>query len=190
MSRELVSTSKFLSLVLRHKPETIGLKLDSEGWLEIDQLIRAANEQGNSITLELLHEVVATSDKQRFGLSDDGLQIRANQGHSIRNVELNLQPVEPPGILYHGTVQPFLDSIRQNGLQKRSRNHVHLSADQSTATKVGQRRGNPIILTVDSQVMFREEHLFYQSANGVWLTDHVPPNYLSFPDVPCQGRLS
>lgn len=181
MPRDLVSTSKFLSLVLRHRPEAIGLQLDPEGWLEIDQLIRAANERGNSITLEQLHEVVATSDKQRFGLSDDGLRIRANQGHSIRDVDLDLQPREPLDVLYHGTVQPFLESIRQHGLQKRSRNHVHLSADEATATKVGRRRGKPIILTVDANAMHQDGHTFYLSTNGVWLTENVPPAYLRFP---------
>ncbi|WP_436717367.1 RNA 2'-phosphotransferase [Roseiconus lacunae] len=177
-----VSTSKFLSLVLRHRPEVIGVKLDPEGWICIDELISQANAHGKAITLELLHEVVATNDKKRFALSDDGLRIRASQGHSVSGVELNLEQKTPPKSLYHGTVAAFLDSIRATGLQKRSRHHVHLSPDEETATKVGSRRGKPIILRVAAENMHRDGHQFYLSANGVWLVDAVPPNYLTFPE--------
>ncbi|QEG02374.1 RNA 2'-phosphotransferase [Stieleria maiorica] len=177
---KLVSTSKFLSLVLRHRPEVIGAKLDPEGWLAIDELIAQANSHGKALTLELLHEVVATNDKKRFALSDDGLRIRASQGHSVSGVELNLEQQTPPEVLYHGTVAAFLDSIRATGLQKRSRHHVHLSPDEETATKVGSRRGKPIILRVAAETMHRDGHQFYLSANGVWLVDAVPPIYLTF----------
>ncbi len=180
--KKIVSTSKFLSLVLRHQPEAVGMSLDAEGWLEISELIANANKRGKKLSLELLHEVVATNDKKRFSLSDDGLRIRANQGHSVANVDLQLPAKVPPETLYHGTVAAFIDRIRQDGLLKRSRNHVHLSADVETATKVGQRRGSPIILLVAASRMHQDGHKFYLSANGVWLADSVPPEYLSFPE--------
>ncbi|MCA9125870.1 MAG: RNA 2'-phosphotransferase [Planctomycetales bacterium] len=178
---KLVSTSKFLSLVLRHRPEVIGAKLDPEGWLCIDELISQANAHGKAIRMEVIHEVVATNDKNRFALSEDGLRIRASQGHSVRGVELVFEQKTPPGILYHGTVAAFLESIRASGLQKRSRHHVHLSPDEETATKVGSRRGKPIILQVAAETMHRDGHQFYLSANGVWLVDAVPATYLTFP---------
>ncbi len=181
MNKKLVRTSKFLSLVLRHQPEVIGMKLDREGWLDIGRLIENANQRGNAITLEMLHEVVATNEKKRFALSVDGLRIRASQGHSVSTVNLNLPPSEPPKLLYHGTVAVFLDSIRQQGLQRRSRNHVHLSADREVAKIVGQRRGKPVILTVAAEDMNADGHAFYLSANGVWLTEEVPACYLTFP---------
>ena len=134
------------------------------------------------MTLELLHEVVATNDKQRFALSDDGLRIRASQGHSVSGVELNLIPVVPPSILFHGTVVDFIDSIRMLGLDKRSRNHVHLSAEMETATKVGSRRGKPVILKIDAEAMRAAGHEFYLSANQVWLTRCVPTEFIEFPD--------
>lgn len=177
----LTSTSKFLSLVLRHQPEVVGMQLDPEGWLPIDELIENANRRGKQLTLELLHEVVATCEKKRFSLSEDGLMIRANQGHSVRDVELNLEAVIPPSVLYHGTVAAFLDSIREQGLLKRSRNHVHLSADIETANKVGARRGKPVILTIHSNAMHQSDLSFYLSANGVWLTDAVPVSFIQFP---------
>lgn len=178
----ITKTSKFLSLVLRHRPEVIGMELDSDGWLEIEALIENANNHGNSITLELLHDVVAASDKQRFSLSDDGLRIRANQGHSIRDVNLDLSPTPPPDLLFHGTVDRFLASIRNNGLSKRSRNHVHLSSDIETARQVGARRGTAVILTIDAKAMHQADHRFFLSANHVWLTDAVPLAFIRFPD--------
>lgn len=173
--------SKFLSLVLRHQPEVVGMKLDQEGWLDIDQLVINANARGKKMTLDLIHEVVATNDKKRFALSDDGLRIRASQGHSVSNVDLNLQETEPPTLLYHGTVEAFIERIRATGLQKRSRNHVHLTADEATAAKVGARRGKPTILRVAASEMHNDGHRFFLSANGVWLVDAVPISYLSFP---------
>jgi len=180
--KTLVTTSKFLSLVLRHQPDVVGMKLDDEGWLAIDDLIVNATQRGHALTLELLHEVVANNDKQRFALSDDGLRIRANQGHSVTGVDLKLEKQTPPDTLYHGTVAAFVDGIRAHGLQKRSRNHVHLSADEATANKVGSRRGKPIILRVNAAAMHQDGHHFYLSANGVWLVDSVPVKYLTIPE--------
>ncbi|PHQ34951.1 RNA 2'-phosphotransferase [Rhodopirellula bahusiensis] len=180
-SQTLISTSKFLSLVLRHQPDVIGMKLDEEGWLEIDDLIASANARGKKLTLELVHEVIATNDKRRFALSEDGLRIRASQGHSVSGVDLKLEKQTPPATLYHGTVAAFLDSIREGGLQKRARNHVHLSGDETTATKVGSRRGKPIILRVAAGMMHEDGQEFFLSANGVWLVDSVPTKYLAFP---------
>jgi putative RNA 2'-phosphotransferase len=181
-TKSLVSKSKFLSLVLRHQPEVVGMSLSEEGWLEISELIANANERGNKLSLELLHEVVAVNDKKRFALSDDGLRVRASQGHSVSGVDLQLDEQTPPDTLYHGTVAAFLDNIRAGGLQKRSRNHVHLSADEATATKVGSRRGKPVILQVAAATMHQQGHRFYLSANGVWLVDAVPTQYLTFPE--------
>ena len=157
------------------------MQLDAEGWLEINALIENANQRGNSMTLELLHEVVATSDKQRFSLSEDGLRIRANQGHSIPDVNLELSPSTPPDQLFHGTVDRFIPSIRKTGLAKRSRNHVHLSSDIETALNVGSRRGTPILLKVDAKKMHEAGFQFFLSANGVWLTDSVPIEFITFP---------
>ena len=177
----LTKTSKFLSLILRHQPDVIGVELDPEGWISIDELIAKANDHGKRWSPELLREVVAKSDKKRFALSDDGLRIRANQGHSVSGVDLNFEQKIPPAMLYHGTVEAFLESIRATGLDKRARHHVHLSADEMTATKVGSRRGRPVILKVAAGEMHQSGHKFYHSANGVWLVDSVPANFLTFP---------
>lgn len=177
MDRKLITTSKFLSLVLRHHPETIGISLDEQGWVEIDDLLTAANRSGRKLTRSLLEHVVRANDKQRFAISSDGSRIRANQGHSIE-VDLGLQPTQPPELLYHGTVARFLDSIRASGLDRGSRQYVHLSPDVETARRVGQRRGRPVILVVKSGRMWQDGHAFYLAENGVWLTDAVPPVYL------------
>ena len=181
LTRSIVQVSKFLSLILRHRPETIGVTLDGEGWLDIDTLIVNAGHHGRVLTRELIEEVVTTNDKQRFAISEDGQRIRANQGHSLRTVELDLTPIEPPETLFHGTVRKFLAPIRSGGLLKMSRNHVHLSADRETASQVGSRRGEPVILLIDSARMHADGHEFFLSENGVWLTEHVPPEYLRFP---------
>jgi putative RNA 2'-phosphotransferase len=182
MSQEQVRTSKFLSLILRHHPAKIGIVLDENGWADIDELIEAANRRGKSLSRELIDRVVAENDKQRFSISADGTRIRANQGHSLRDIDLSLTPQIPPEVLFHGTVERFLDSIRQQGLQKRSRNHVHLSPDQETATKVGMRRGKPIILRIHACKMHDQGIEFFLSENGVWLTDHVALEFIEFPD--------
>ncbi|MEZ4711381.1 MAG: RNA 2'-phosphotransferase [Caldilineaceae bacterium] len=178
MDAKIIKISKFLSYVLRHNPDAIGLKLDSAGWAAVDELLTCAAHDGQQITLELLNEVVATNDKKRFALSVDGKYIRASQGHSIR-VDLELEPVEPPEQLFHGTATRFLASIQQSGLQPRNRHHVHLSSDHETAIKVGQRHGKPVILEVDARRMVADGHLFYRSENGVWLTEKVPPAYFT-----------
>lgn len=180
MSKErLVKTSKFLSLVLRHQPELIGITLDSAGWTSVSDLLRACQTHGRPLTLEQLSEVVAGNDKQRFSFSEDGQKIRANQGHSVK-VDLGYCAATPPDTLYHGTTENFLPSIRKEGLQRGARHHVHLSADEETARKVGGRRGRPVVLKVLSGRMHREGHQFFLSANGVWLTEQVPPQYLLF----------
>jgi putative RNA 2'-phosphotransferase len=180
MNKELTEISKFLSFVLRHNPRAIGISLDPEGWVLIDVLLQASAKAKHSITREQLEEVVATNDKKRFSISPDGRSIRANQGHSVE-VDLNLEPVEPPELLYHGTVERFLDSIRQKGLVRGARQHVHLSADRETAIRVGQRRGRPVVLVIEAGRMHREGCRFYLSENKVWLTDAVPPEFLQLP---------
>lgn len=178
---DLVRTSKFLSLILRHQPDRIGLTLDANGWANVDELIRLANQHGFPLTRPLLERVVAENDKQRFALSDDGQRIRANQGHSLK-VDLQLSPSQPPDVLYHGTAARFIDSIRSEGLRAGKRQHVHLSADIATARKVGQRHGKPVVLVVRAAEMAAAGHRFYLSANGVWLTERVPAEFIEFPE--------
>lgn len=169
--------SKFLSLILRHSPETIQITLDENGWADTEELITKCSKRGKSFTFEDLKEIVSTNDKQRFAFNEDQSKIRANQGHSIE-VDLALNMAEPPEFLFHGTVSKFLDAIRNEGLQKMSRQHVHLSKDKATAEKVGSRRGIPVILTIRSGQMHRDGIVFYLSENGVWLTDEVPMKYI------------
>ncbi|MET7692597.1 RNA 2'-phosphotransferase [Streptomyces sp. NPDC005483] len=176
--RRTVKVSKYLSKHLRHQPERIGLTLDEAGWVEIDVLIAAATAHGFRFTRDELDHVVAANDKQRFAI--DGTRIRASQGHSI-DVDLGLPPATPPPYLYHGTVAPHLDAIRAEGLRPMNRHDVHLSADRETATRVGARRGRPVVLSVDAHAMHHDGHIFHVSANGVWLTQAVPPRYLRFP---------
>jgi len=175
-----VHTSKFLSYVLRHDPGKIGIELDEAGWTDVDALLVACAAHGEVLTRADLDDVVATSDKQRFALSDDRKRIRANQGHSVQ-VDLQLAPAEPPGSLFHGTVQSAIPGIYAQGLVKGSRHHVHLSPDVETATKVGARRGKPVILEVDAAGMVATGHKFYRSENNVWLVDVVPPEFINFP---------
>lgn len=173
----LKSLSKFLSLVLRHKPEVIGIKLDANGWADVDELIEGAIDKGKEMDLPILEALVLTDDKQRYSFNEDKTKIRANQGHSVQ-VDLELEPVKPPKILYHGTVERFVQSIMLKGIEPRSRNHVHLSETVDTAIDVGERRGDAMIFKVFAGAMYRDGFHFYQSANGVWLTDHVPNMYL------------
>ncbi len=173
-------TSKFLSLVLRHKPETIGLTLDDNGWASVNELLKKLQEHGRGVTLVELQTVVANNNKQRFSFNEDGSKIRANQGHSIE-VNLNLTPTTPPAQLYHGTATRNLGSILHQGLLKGERHHVHLSDNHATATAVGQRYGKPIVLHINTQQMYANGHLFFCSDNGVWLTEHVPPQYIEVP---------
>ncbi|MBY0550100.1 MAG: RNA 2'-phosphotransferase [Candidatus Obscuribacterales bacterium] len=179
MSAPYERISKFLSLVLRHKPEQIGIVLDESGWVDVDTLVAACGKHKFQISVEELEHVVRTSEKKRFAFSQDKKKIRANQGHSV-DVELGYQPVEPPEILYHGTAVKSLESIRATGLERRARTHVHLSTDIVTASKVGVRHGQLVLLEVLSKKMFDEGFLFYLSDNGVWLTERVPVAYIRF----------
>lgn len=178
MDRSLVSLSKFVSLVLRHEPQRIGLTLDSQGWTSVEELLAAAVRHGKPLTREKLDRIVAENEKQRFAFSDDGQRIRARQGHSV-DVDLELAPQIPPDILFHGTATRFLESIRATGLEARSRQHVHLSRDEATAVQVGQRHGKPVVLKVRAGQMHTAGHEFYLSENHVWLTARVPPEFLN-----------
>ena len=178
MKNNLKHVSKFLSLVLRHQPELIDLQLDENGWTSTDELLRRLNShKGMQVDMRMLEELVATNDKQRFSFNNDNTRIRANQGHSIE-IELNLEPAIPPDILYHGTAAQFLESILKTGLQKRNRQHVHLSATQDTAKMVGSRHGKPVILSIRAKAMFDAGYVFFLSANKVWLTAEVPVAYI------------
>ena len=170
--------SKFLSYILRHHPELIDLNLDEKGWANVNEIIAKSANDNQGFTFEELNEIVETNDKKRFVFNEDKTRIRANQGHSI-GIDLNLKPQQPPELLYHGTAQANVDSILKNGIEKRSRQHVHLSLDIETATKVGMRHGKPIILTISTGKMFEDGILFYLSENNVWLTDFVNPCYIT-----------
>ncbi|PQJ79023.1 RNA 2'-phosphotransferase [Polaribacter porphyrae] len=169
--------SKFLSLILRHQPEKIGLQLDENGWALINDILDKSNLKFTFVELE---EIVVTNDKQRFSFNADKTKIRANQGHSLKTVDLDLKAQVPPEFLFHGTVERFIGLIKSNGLQKMKRQHVHLSANKGTAIKVGSRRGKPIILTIKALEMQRKGYKFYKSENGVWLTDEVPVELIIF----------
>ena len=176
-TNQTIRMSKTLSYWLRHQPGAGRLTLDAHGWASVDGALAALAAQGLPNDIDTLLAVVESNDKQRFELTPDLTQIRARQGHSVP-VALDLEPQAPPELLYHGTVERFLESILTKGLKKMGRNHVHLSPDIDTARKVGARRGAPVILIVEAQTMCAAQHVFYCTANGVWLTDHVPPNYL------------
>ena len=180
--RHLVNTSKFLSFVLRHQPQAIGLSLDSAGWADVADLIRLANACGRPLDRELLFLIVETNDKQRFALDETRTRIRANQGHSIQ-VDLGLLPQAPPPVLFHGTASRFIDSIRSRGLVPGSRTHVHLSQDSATARAVGSRHGQPVVLSVDAGAMHAAGSEFRLAHNGVWLVLHVPVAFLTFPTL-------
>ena len=179
MRDRIIETSKFLSYVLRHRPEEIGLELDSEGWSDIDALIAAAARNDRRLDRALIEEVVASNDKKRFAISGDGLRIRASQGHSTATVRIAHQPVTPPPLLYHGTASRFVAAIMHQGLRAGARHHVHLSQEYATALAVGTRHGVPVVLCVDAAAMDAAGISFFLADNGVWLTDAVPPRYLS-----------
>jgi putative RNA 2'-phosphotransferase len=172
MKDPIVHKSKHLSLVLRHKPESVGLTLDASGWVSVQALLPAMR-----FSMEDLERVVADNNKKRFEFNEDKTMIRACQGHSVE-VDLKYEEQIPPNILYHGTSRNFYDSIMTGGLQKMERHHVHLSSDKDTALIVARRRRDPIILQVDAASMILEDFSFFLSTNGVWLVDHVPPGYL------------
>jgi putative RNA 2'-phosphotransferase len=177
---ERTRASKFLSLILRHKPETIGISLDARGWALVQDIIDKSTGREVSFTKDLLEGVVSNCRKQRFEFNEDCTRIRCRQGHSL-DIELGLQATEPPEYLFHGTATRFLQSILAEGLKKQQRQHVHLSIDDNTATAVGSRYGKPVVLKILAGKMFRDGHIFYISANGVWLTDSVPPQYIESP---------
>lgn len=170
--------SKLLSFILRHKPEHIGLQLDPQGWASVEELLSKLNASGTSIDRATLEEIVATNNKKRFAFSDDQTLIRASQGHSIE-INLQLQPSQPPDTLYHGTAEKYFESIMAQGLKKQNRQHVHLSSELSTAKAVGSRHGKPVVLLVNAKQMNIDGHVFYLSDNGVWLTEEVPVVYLN-----------
>ncbi|HEV7330603.1 MAG TPA: RNA 2'-phosphotransferase [Flavisolibacter sp.] len=178
--KEITRLSKFLSLILRHRPQTIGLQLDAQGWASVDELLQKLRNSQNPLDRKTLEYIVATNNKKRFAFNEDGTKIRASQGHSLA-IDLGYTPVPPPKVLYHGTAIINTEAIQREGLKKRSRQHVHLSADKETARTVGQRHGKPIVLEVDAAAMHADGYTFFLSANGVWLTDHVPPQYLHSP---------
>jgi putative RNA 2'-phosphotransferase len=177
-----------MSLLLRHQPEKIGLALDEHGWASVADLIALTQNGSVRLSRELIAEVVATNDKKRFVLSEDGERIRAAQGHSIE-VDLALMPREPPEYLYHGTATRFVESIRASGILRGKRHDVHLSADEETAVKVGQRHGKPVVITIRAGDMWRAGIPFTCSENGVWLTDEVPTAYLLFPEDLVSGFI-
>lgn len=169
--------SKYLSLLLRHAPERIGLELDSAGWANVVDLIARMNENGQTINFEILEHLVATNNKKRFAFNQDKTKIRANQGHSIA-VDHGYAPIAPPAVLYHGTAEKNEGSILKVGLDKRKRHHVHLSQNIENAIEVGKRHGKPIVLEIDAVLMYAEGFSFFKSENDVWLTDHVPVKYI------------
>ncbi|MFQ6551871.1 RNA 2'-phosphotransferase [Aestuariibius insulae] len=183
MTTNIQKTSRLLSQVLRHAPEAIGITLDAEGWVAVDDLLERLAANGHPLSRADLEHIVRTSDKKRFTLSQDGARLRAAQGHSVP-VDLGLEPREPPAILFHGTAASHLAQIRADGLLPQRRLQVHLSADRDTAIRVGRRHGKPVVLILDAAAMVADGFRFYQAENGVWLTDHVPAGYLRQDDDP------
>lgn len=174
MSYEKIS--KYMSMILRHRPEVIGIQLDEHGWADVNELIEGIAKK-KKFNREILEEIVRTDSKQRYSFNEDKTKIRANQGHSI-SVDLELEPLEPPEILWHGTAEKYVASIEKTGLRPGNRMYVHLSSDMQTAEKVGSRHGKPIVYQVKSGEMYRKGFRFYRSVNGVWLTIMVPVEYL------------
>lgn len=177
-SKQTQQLSKFLSLVLRHKPETIGITLDENGWTDVEILLANLIKAGTAINRQTLDEIVATNNKKRFAFNEDSSKIRASQGHSVA-IDVGYAPQRPPMILYHGSAIKNNESILANGLDKRNRTHVHLSADTQTALTVGSRHGKPIIFIINAEDMHTDGYLFYLSENGVWLTDAIPAKYIT-----------
>ena len=169
--------SRFIALILRHKPEAVGITLDEQGWASVSELLSGINASGNEIDMQMLEEIVAEDEKQRYSFNADKTKIHANQGHSV-NVDVELKKAEPPEILFHGTGEKFVSSIKSEGLKPKSRLYVHLSKDRETAVKVGSRHGKPVVFEVNSGEMSRNGFEFFLSENGVWLTKIVPAEYL------------
>ncbi len=179
MSEKLVKLGRFISLVLRHSPETIGIKLDKNGWANVEELLNLMNKNGKKIGINTLNEIVETNNKKRYEFSDDFKKIRACQGHSI-SVDLELEQAVPPEFLYHGTAVKNIESIKVTGIKKVDRQYVHLSADYDTAYNVGKRHGKPYIIKVLSGKMDKDGKKFYISKNKVWLSENISPEYLIF----------
>lgn len=178
MSNHKKNLSKFISLILRHKPDSIGISLDEHGWADVSALLVGINRTpGNQIDMETLEEIVRTDEKQRYSFNADHSLIRANQGHSIP-VDVELEEKTPPDHLWHGTGEKYVPSIDSQGLLPKSRLYVHLSKDRATATNVGSRHGRPVIYRIDCRKMSEDGYKFFLSANGVWLTKRVPLAYL------------
>lgn len=173
---DLTKISKYISLILRHKPEVIGMQLDTHGWADVNTLLAGICKK-YPIDFEILEEIVRTDNKQRYSFNEDKTKIRANQGHSIQ-VDVELSVTEPPETLYHGTAERFSASIEAKGLLPGSRLYVHLSPDTETAEKVGRRHGKPVIYLVNAGQMQKDGYTFFISANGIWLTKTVPAQYL------------
>lgn len=173
--KQLTRNSKFLSLVLRHKPEAAGVTLDGEGWIDIATLLKGCASHGHPLTREELDYIVENNDKKRFTI--EGSRIRAAQGHSLESVKIDYVAIEPPALLYHGTATRFLDPIMKDGLKKMSRTHVHLSETVETARNVGTRHGSVVIIPIKAKEMHHTGYLFFKSDNGVWLTDRVPARF-------------
>jgi len=183
MDKKLVHISKFLSMILRHRPEEAGIVLDKNGWVDVDELIRLCGENlGVNFTKEQLRQMMEENDKPRFSFNEDETKIKANYGHSVP-VDLALEPANPPEILYHGTAIRFLDSIQKEGIMRRARNYVHLSADEEAALEVGSRHGKPIVLNVYTGKMARDGFTFFKTNENTWLTEQVPKQYVDFPDT-------
>ena len=177
--KQLKNTSKFISLILRHQPEAIGIALDEHGWADVQELIDGINRsEGHTLDMELLEEIVQMDEKQRYSFNEDHTLIRANQGHSIP-VDVELEEKTPPEILWHGTGEKYVSSIDAQGLIPKSRLYVHLSSDLETARKVGSRHGKPVIYEIDCRGMVEDRYQFFLSANHVWLTKEVPVRYLN-----------
>lgn len=174
-----MSISKFICLILRHKPNTIGITLDQNGWANTQELLNGLNAAGKKINMEQLVALVNTDNKTRFSFNEDKSKIRANQGHSIP-VDLGLVELVPPAILYHGTSERYINSIKQKGIHKRNRQYVHLSSNYETAIQVGSRHGKPIVLKINAMQMYVDGYKFYLSENLVWLTDYIPVKYITF----------
>ncbi|MFP3855076.1 MAG: RNA 2'-phosphotransferase [Anaerolineales bacterium] len=175
-----VELSKFLSFILRHQPEGVGLRLEPGGWVEVDDLLAACQLSGWEIDRAVLKEVVELGNKPRFSFSDEGDRIRANYGHSVE-IDLGIEPQAPPDKLFHGTARKSLASIHLQGLQPKGRQWVHLSPDRETAESVGSRHGSPVVLVVAARRLYLQGHAFYHPAEGTWLTDSVPPEALEIP---------
>ena len=175
--KKVKATGSYIAKIIRHKPDLIGISLDENGWASVDELINGINSGDRYIDFELLQEIVRTDDKGRFSFNEDKSKIRAVQGHSI-DVDLQLEAITPPKYLYHGTAIKYLESIKQSGIEKRTRNYVHLSPNEIIAKGVGIRHGVPVILKIDTEKMNSDGYEFFMAENGVWLTDYVPFKYV------------